>query len=138
MAVLRTRLNLLSEPQRGAPLALVLCTGVDAILMETRRLILERAGHAVVSAMNEREVTTACMMNRFQIAVIGQSVSTQSKRSIAHLVRQHCPSAKILELYSSYEDRVLNDEDSWLEVPANIPNDLGDEVTRLAEAFHSA
>ena len=106
--------------------------------METRRLILERAGHVVVSAMNEREVTTACKINRFQIAVIGQSVSPQSKRSIAYMVRQHCPASKVLELYSPYEGRVLSDADSWLEVPANIPNDLGDEVTRLAEDCHWA
>ena len=77
-------------------------------------------------------------MNRFQIAVIGQSVSTQSKRSIVYLVRQYCPASKVLELYSPYEGRVLSDADSWLEVPADIPNDLGDEVTRLAEDFHLA
>jgi len=35
-----------SEPAKGAvPVAIVLCTGVDPALMETRRLILEQAGH---------------------------------------------------------------------------------------------
>jgi len=35
-------------------MALVLCTGTN-ILMETRKLILEQAGHTVINACNERQ-----------------------------------------------------------------------------------
>ena len=40
-------------------MSLVLCTGVDPVLMETRKLILERAGHTVITAMGERELAAA-------------------------------------------------------------------------------
>ena len=37
-------------------MARVLCTGVDPVLMKTRQLILESAGHTVVAASDEREI----------------------------------------------------------------------------------
>jgi hypothetical protein len=40
--------------------ALVLCTGIDPVLMETRKLILERSGHKVMSATAEPELENAC------------------------------------------------------------------------------
>src|SRR5579864_3033657 len=40
--------------------ALVLCTGINDVLIATRKLILERAGHKVVTATGERELITAC------------------------------------------------------------------------------
>jgi hypothetical protein len=114
-------------------MALVLCTGSDPTLLETRRMILERAGHIVVHAMNEREVILACKSHSFEVAVIGQSISPDSKRGIARLVRHNCPSARILELFSPHYGKTLEDADSWLEVPTFVPKELGDVVTRLAE-----
>jgi len=40
--------------------ALVLCTGVDKVLLETRKLILEHAGHTVVSVSDEVSLLSAC------------------------------------------------------------------------------
>jgi hypothetical protein len=37
-------------------MARVLCTGVNPVLMKTRQLILESAGHTVVPASDEREI----------------------------------------------------------------------------------
>ena len=115
-------------------MALVLCTGADPTLMKTRKLILERAGHRVVSARDAQEVTAACNCNRVEVAVIGQSSPPEMKRLVASLVHQYCPSAKILELLPPYQSRTLEDADSWLEVPTSIPKELADEVSRLAKA----
>jgi hypothetical protein len=113
-------------------MALVLCTGVDPVLIKTRQLILQQAGHEVVTAMEERDVKTACAQRMFDVAVIGQTVSARGKRQIMALIREHCPSAKILELYRFSTGRVLEDADSWLEVPAEVPQELAERVTALA------
>lgn len=113
-------------------MALVLCTGADPVLLETRKLILELAGHTVISATNQNEVIDACKWRTFDVAVIGQSVSLNSKRVLASLVRQHCPLAKILELHTANQSRTVEDADSWLEVPADVPQELAERVDELA------
>jgi CheY-like chemotaxis protein len=72
-------------------MALVLCTGIDPILMETRQLILEQAGHQVVSVVDERELEKACGEHRFDVVIIGQSLSPRMKPVSLKLVREHCP-----------------------------------------------
>ena len=114
-------------------MALVLCTGVNQTLLETRRLILERAGHTVVSVVDEKKLAAACQENAFDVAVIGQGVSHDIKRRISLLVRQYCGSAKVLELYAPYAGRALDNADSWLEVPVHAPAELVERVNELAE-----
>lgn len=115
-------------------MALVLCTGADPVLLETRKLILEEAGHVVISAKNHEAVIAACKHRIFDVAVIGQSVSPDSKRLLAALVRRHCPSAQILELHYIYEGRTLEDADSWLDVPVDVPRELAERVAELARS----
>ena len=78
-------------------MALVLCTGVNPTLRETRRLILEQAGHTVVSIADERGLVAACQKHNFDVAVIGQAVSPNVKKVIAALIREHCSSVLILD-----------------------------------------
>jgi len=114
-------------------MALVLCTGVDPVLLETRRLLLQHAGHTVVTAMNVRDLTSACEKHRFEVAVIGQTVSASMKRLIASEIRNRCPSARILELYPPHTGRAVDYADSWLEVPADVPQQLATRVSELAK-----
>ena len=114
-------------------MALVLCTGVDKALLQSRQLILERAGHTVLSATDEKALITICQKHSFDVAVIGQSVSPNMKQHIASLIKQHCPEAKILELYPLYAGKALPDADSWLSVPVDVPKDLADLVNELAQ-----
>lgn len=114
-------------------MALVLCTGVDKALLQSRQLILEHAGHTVVSITDEQTLTTVCKKNSFDVAVIGQTVSPKAKQRIASLVRQHCSGAKILELYPPFEGKALTDADSWLSVPVDVPKELADRVNELAQ-----
>ena len=63
-------------------MALVLCAGIDPVLVKTRQLILERAGHTVIPALDEKAMLAACEEHVFDVAVIGQRVSPKIKRRI--------------------------------------------------------
>src|SRR5512146_1652312 len=102
-------------------MALVLCTGADPALLKTRLLVLQQGGHTAIPAVSSEQVTLACKQHAFDVAVIGQSVSSENKKAIASIVRKHCPSAKILELHEVHLGKTLVDADSWLEVPADVP-----------------
>ena len=113
-------------------MALVLCTGSDPVLMETRRLILEKAGHTVVAVSDERVLAAACEQNKFDVAIIGQNVSPNLKRRVLMLVRKYCPSVKVLELHHNYASKALDNADAWLEVPSDTPGELATSVAQLA------
>jgi hypothetical protein len=112
--------------------AVVLCTGVDPALTKTRKLILETVGHTVFTTTDEREIASLCSQYRFDVAVLGQARSAQVKRQIASVVRQHCPSAKILELYLIHQGKAIPDADSWMENPPETPLQLVEHVAQLA------
>ena len=114
-------------------MALVLCTGRDPALMQTRRFILEGVGHQVVVAMNEREIVTACKQHSFDVAVIGQVISNEEKKGLFEANRAHTPSSKVLELYAAFHGRVLESADEYLSVPVNVPQELAVRVTLLAK-----
>jgi len=117
---------------KDSSMALVLCTGVDTSVVRTRQLILERAGHVVVPAMDEASLIAACQQHRFEVAVVGQTVSAKTKHRIAKLIRERCPAAKVLELYTLSTGKVIEDADSWLEVMADVPQELATRVEALA------
>ncbi len=114
-------------------MALVLCIGAQTALMETRRLILERAGHRVVPAMSIPDVQQACSKNDFDVAIIGQAVPAKEKLRILDLVRDACPTTKVLELHTIPSGRTLENADGWLLVPSEVPSELADRVTALAK-----
>jgi CheY-like chemotaxis protein len=112
-------------------MALVLCAGVDPALIKTRQLILERAGHTVVPATDERAMITACEMHAFDVAVIGQKVPPKLKRKMLSLIREHSPSTKVLEMYMISTGRTLEDADAWLEALGAVPQEFADRVAAL-------
>lgn len=112
-------------------MAEVLCAGVDRSLMNTRKLILERGGHAVTAVMSEQDLRDACARKSFEVAVIGPSVVPPEKQRILDLVRQFCPDAKILELCDPHTPR-LKDADAWMEVLTEPPEQLEVRVAELA------
>jgi CheY-like chemotaxis protein len=113
-------------------MALVLCTGVDKVLLEMRKLILEHAGHTVVSVMDEPSLVRACQKHCFDVAVIGQTVSTNMKRHVVSIIKEHCAGVKVLELYPQFSKQVLPEADAALPVPVDVPRDLADRVKELA------
>jgi CheY-like chemotaxis protein len=115
-----------------AIIALVLCTGVHHNLVETRKLILEDAGHTVITATSESAIEHACQQHTFDVAVIGQAITTNEKTRFLAIIRQRCPAVKVLELYPPYLGRTLQGADDWLQVPLDVPPDLAEHVTALA------
>jgi hypothetical protein len=78
-------------------MALILYGGGSTVV-ETRQLLLERAGHRMITALNERERIQHCHDYTFDLAVIGQSLGPKMKLHAIFLLREHCPAVKILEL----------------------------------------
>ena len=124
-------LNLCSTGPERISVAVVLCTGVDPLLLETRKLILERAGHIVIEATNAREATAVCSKQHVDIVLLCQTLLPEGKREMVLAVRQYCPASKILELYQSHHGKVLHDADEWMEVPPAVPQDLAKCVANL-------
>jgi CheY-like chemotaxis protein len=111
-------------------MAVVLCTGIDPVLMKTRQLILENAGHSVVPVMDEREIKAACAKQQFDVAVIGQNMPLHTKRRLFEAVKEHCPAVKVLELYPLYAGRALRTANTWLAMPSE-PGELVEAVNAL-------
>ena len=112
-------------------MSLVLNTGAYPPLLETRRLILEHAGHVVITKAEESEIALVCQGYPFDVAVIGQSAPPHAKRRIFRLVRRHC-SAKILELITPDSGKALEAADGWLEVHPMQADLLARRVDELA------
>src|SRR5579864_415557 len=129
--VIFVRLSLTNSYENKYWMALVICTVLDPSVVRTRQLILERAGHVVVPALDEATLIKACQQNKFDVAVVSQTVSPKIKRRIAGLIRESCQDAKLLELYTVSSGRVLDDADSWLEVLADVPQELATRVGAL-------
>jgi len=113
-------------------MALVLCAGADDALQHSRVLILEQAGHEVISVKGEQELVAACQEHQFAVAVIGQGVPNNEKHRVLRLLKQHCPNAKVLELVATGAGRVLDGASDWLEGPVTAPVELARRVSLLA------
>lgn len=69
--------------------------------MQTRQMLLERAGHSVTIVRDLRHIIVACQREQFSVAVLGQRLPGKEKLRITDKVREHCPDARILELQAS-------------------------------------
>ena len=114
-------------------MALVLCIGRELALMETRRLILEAAGHTVVPAMSIPQLEQAYSKHEFDVVVIGQGIPAKEKLRIFDLVRRICPTSKVLELHTFPSEQLLKGADDSLIVPAEIPSEFAQRVATLAK-----
>jgi CheY-like chemotaxis protein len=113
-------------------MAVVLCIGWDQGLLDTRSLILKSAGHQVHQARTQKEVASLCEQHQFDVAVVGQPISSRMKQIAAALIRERCPRVKILELYHPHEGKSMSDADAWLPVPTDVPSDFAERVNELA------
>jgi len=99
--------------------------------METRKLILEQAGHTVITAQSDEEIIAACRDFRFDVVIIGQGAEAKWKRDWSAHVREYCPFAKVLEVYMPGTVAAVKDADDWLVSPA-VPTELATRVAALA------
>lgn len=101
--------------------------------MQERKQLLERAGHKVITATNENELAAVCEAHDFDLVILGQTLGPNMKQHVADLVKQYCPRSKVLELYSASAGPAVPYVDSWIPVPADLPRDLAEQVTKLTE-----
>ena len=119
-------------------MALILCAGLDPALMQTRRMILQRAGHKAIGACDEREFTSACQSYNFHIILLSQTLPSVLKLRFSAIARMLCPGAKVLELYASHLGRAIRDADDWLEVPLDSPGELASRIESLLSRHNRA
>jgi CheY-like chemotaxis protein len=98
--------------------------------METRRLILERAGHSVTQVRDLREIVAACRNKIFSVVILGQTLPAKEKLRVCEVLRRDCAGAKILELHTSFAPE-LPSADAHLHVAAGAPEKLVDFVNEL-------
>lgn len=110
----------------------ILCIGIDNAAMQTRLLILERAGHNVIQARDLRRVKTACETISFDIAILGQSLSRNEKKRVIDVVLAHCKTARILELHTGIAPEFPG-ADAHLQASAIEPEVLVETVGTLLE-----
>lgn len=94
-------------------------------------MVLERAGHRVMSAMGEHDLVALCTRYSFDVAVIGQGIPPPEKQRVLRLIREHCPKLKVLELFLPSQGKMLPDADDWLEAPVSPPGNLAERVAAL-------
>lgn len=112
-------------------MALILSAGLDPALMQTRRLILQRAAHTVIEAHDEREFVAACHSHSLHIILLSQTLPSVLKLRLSAIARMLRPGAKVLELYAPHLGRAIRDADDWLEVPLDSPGELAARIDWL-------
>ena len=108
----------------------VLCVGMNDAAMETRRLILEKAGYRVTQAHDLRRVKAEYESNSFSIVILVQSRNGSEKKRITDVLLMCRKTAKILELHSAIAPE-LPEADAHLQVTASEPEGLVEAVTAL-------
>jgi DNA-binding response OmpR family regulator len=78
----------------------ILICGDEPPLLETRYMVLVRAGFAVVSTCTRREIAALPEEPAFRLAVIGRTLADGDKKSIVEEVRRRWPEIRILFLTS--------------------------------------
>lgn len=78
----------------------ILICGDEPSLLETRYMVLERAGFAVVSTCTREEIASLPQEPTFRLAVIGRMLSDEDREAIVDDIRRRWPAIRILFLTS--------------------------------------
>lgn len=80
----------------------------NAGVLMARQLLLERAGHQVMSAMSFPAAVVCCRNARFDLLILGNSIPGFDRQELIRISRCKSP-APILSLKRDGEDPVLSD-----------------------------
>jgi hypothetical protein len=78
--------------------ACILLYGLDPVLLDTRRMMLERTGHRVFSATNLAEVEQISLTQPIQLFIVCHSVSREACETVLAAVQELCPTMLLLVL----------------------------------------
>lgn len=76
----------------------ILVLAEDAAVRQTKKLVLEQLGFAVVAVATVREVEHVSGITKFNLAILGRTVSDPHKRDAAKALRTRQPETSILEI----------------------------------------
>jgi DNA-binding response OmpR family regulator len=76
----------------------ILICGDEPFLLETRYMVLVRAGFVVVSSCTQEEIASLPDTHAFGLAMIGRMLAEEDKKSIVQELRRRWPGIRILYL----------------------------------------
>lgn len=76
----------------------ILVFAEDAAVRHTKKLVLEELGFAVVGTATVREVEHVSGITKFDLAILGRTVSDPHKQEAAKALRTRQPETPILEI----------------------------------------
>lgn len=85
--------------------ARILIVSYDEPLLLTRRMLLERNGYDVTSALGFTASVEECKKGGFHLLLLGHSIAKTDKQQMVKTFREHCP-APIVSLLRSNEPLV--------------------------------
>ena len=92
VVLLSSQVKIFSVPHR------ILCISATEAILQTRKLLLERHGYAVIPALNFRDVEQACKDGKFDLALVGHDLEAKIKKALGLKIREHCSGVPILEM----------------------------------------
>lgn len=76
----------------------ILVLAEDAAVRQTKKLVLEQLGFVVMAVATVREVDHVAGITKFDLAILGRTVSDPHKREAAKALRTRQPETPILEI----------------------------------------
>jgi len=84
----------------------ILSLSYDGSLLETRRMLLERAGYAVTSAQRLADALNACDTASYDLVIVGHSIPRGDKRELVAELRKRGCTAPVLSLLRADEEPI--------------------------------
>jgi DNA-binding response OmpR family regulator len=106
----------------------ILSAGKDESLLETRKLVLQSAGYAVITAFGVDESIRLCREGtHFDLAILCHTIPHAGKRRLISTLRQAC-SVPVICLQGSQADQPVPEADYHVETD---PKQLLDCIARV-------
>ena len=111
-------------------MARILSISYDEMLLRTRAMILEGAGHQVTSALGFTDGRGACQGGAFQLFILGHSIPERDKVELLACFRAAHPKAHVIALTRAGETR-LREVDTY--VNPGDPQDLLRAISHILD-----
>ena len=106
----------------------ILSVSYDEHLLVTRRLMLEREGHQVTSALGFAQATTRCKEGAFDLLIMGHTIPATDKQKLIEIFRSSCP-APVLSLRRQGDTLVAADFHVFSDSPDKLLKTVGNILT---------
>ncbi len=105
----------------------ILSVCYDAVLLNTRRMLLEHEGYVVTSALGFTEAISRCMEGGIDLFILCHSLPDKNKEQLIKMFRSGC-SAPVLSLRKTGE-RIVTAAD--YQVFSHKPDELLNAIARI-------